>query len=275
MNYSQSLPKRNYETTIGSYTLVDFTSYYEINDLNVETENLTVDKSQTLVEAAYSKYKDVNSLWLFLVANKKINPFTLTKDSSSKEILNYGETTTVHALVGAYDLYTPQGSLLTPYSATGGSAWQFSYVGNFSITGGFVLSKDYNSFSRRTYFAEPQGITLATGAARYQAIVKGDTYYQYDLSPSPSGIQLTTLETQTNVTKNINYKSSQSEQPYLLLDSELPIFKKGSGPYEPTGITSASTFVNSAEVSNTTIKAFSPYSVGYKAFNLIKQNYKV
>lgn len=275
MNYSNSLPKRSYETTLGSFTLVDFTSYYEISESNIQTQNLDVDKSQTLVEAGYSLYKDANSIWLFLLANKTINPFTLTKQSTSAEILDFETTTTIWGSNGSYDMYAPKGSLVTPFTGTAGSPWQFSYVGNFSLTGGFALSKEYNSFSRRTYLKELQGLTLISGSD-IQIIAKGATnYYETDISATPYGINLTEVKAQDTITKESSYKQNTIDTTYLLLDSELPILAKGSSPYEPTGITSAEvSYMDSAELSSITIKAFSPYSVGYKSFNLIEQDYE-
>lgn len=275
MNYSESLPKINYDTTLGSFTLVDFTSYYEMGDSSIPTQNLDVDKSQTLIEAGYSLYKDANSIWLFLLANKTINPFTLTKQSTSAEIADFETTTTIWGSLGSFDMYAPKGSLITPFTGTAGYPWQFSYVGNFSLTGGFAISKEYNSFSRRTYLKELQGITLISGSD-IQIITKGMTnYYETDLSASPFGIILTEVKTQDSITKESSYKQNLIDTTYLLLDSELPILAKGSSPYEPTGVTSAEiSYVDSAELSSITIKAFNAYSVGYKSFSLIEQNYE-
>lgn len=270
MKYSQPLPKRTYESTIGDFSIVDLCSYYEINQTEIETTPVKVDNSQTLIEKAYSIYGDVNSFWLFLFSNNTINPFKLTKQSKTTLLDDISNTTTVYARTGQYEIYSPAGSIVAPFAATGGSAWQFSYVGNFSLTGGFALAKAYNTFSKRTYLAEPVGITFSV-LDMVNPIIKGETYYA-----SEKVYSIETVDSQGIVTKDIKYSSTTDKEVYLSLDSELPVFKKGSGSYEPTGVTQSEvTFTDFAETQSTYIEAYVPYAVGYKAFNLIKQKYVI
>lgn len=61
MKYFEKLPKRNYETTLGSFNISDFFSYYKFNYENVSKKEITIDSKTTLPEAASVVYEDSNS----------------------------------------------------------------------------------------------------------------------------------------------------------------------------------------------------------------------
>ena len=280
MNYSSSLPKRSYETTIGFFKIVDFTSFYSVASVNIDKNTINVDKSTTLVEKAASIYNDPNSFWLFLIANNTINPFTLTKQSSTSQIQNYNISETIIATVSGTEIYSPAGSIITKYSATGGSAWQFSSVGNFSITGGFALVDTYNPYSKRLIMKEAVGLTLSANTALWN-IINGTTNYYSEFPDSTVGItnQLSYYSLQKDVKDIVTYTKGATVSAYILLDSEEPPINKslgGTAAYEPTGITFQElSFTDVAEQQSIAIFAFLPYTAGYRSFNLIKQSYTV
>ena len=280
MNYSSSLPKRSYETTIGFFKIVDFTSFYSVASVNIDKNTINVDKSTTLVEKAASLYNDPNSFWLFLIANNTINPFTLTKQSSTSQIQNYNISETIIATVSGTEIYSPAGSIITKYSATGGSAWQFSSVGNFSITGGFALVDTYNPYSKRLIMKEAVGLTLSADTALWN-IINGTTNYYSEFPDSTVGItnQLSYYSLQKDVKDIVTYTKGATVSAYILLDSEEPPINKslgGTAAYEPTGITFQElSFTDVAEQQSIAIFAFLPYTAGYRSFNLIKQSYTV
>jgi hypothetical protein len=280
VNYSSSLPKRSYETTIGFFKIVDFTSFYSVASVNIDKNTINVDKSTTLVEKAASIYNDPNSFWLFLIANNTINPFTLTKQSSTSQIQNYNISETIIATVSGTEIYSPAGSIITKYSATGGSAWQFSSVGNFSITGGFALVDTYNPYSKRLIMKEAVGLTLSANTALWN-IINGTTNYYSEFPDSTVGItnQLSYYSLQKDVKDIVTYTKGATVSAYILLDSEEPPINKslgGTAAYEPTGITFQElSFTDVAEQQSIAIFAFLPYTAGYRSFNLIKQSYTV
>jgi hypothetical protein len=280
VNYSSSLPKRSYETTIGFFKIVDFTSFYSVASVNIDKNTINVDKSTTLVEKAASLYNDPNSFWLFLIANNTINPFTLTKQSSTSQIQNYNISETIIATVNGTEIYSPAGSIITKYSATGGSAWQFSSVGNFSITGGFALVDTYNPYSKRLIMKEAVGLTLSADTALWN-IINGTTNYYSEFPDSTVGItnQLSYYSLQKDVKDIVTYTKGATVSAYILLDSEEPPINKslgGTAAYEPTGITFQElSFTDVAEQQSIAIFAFLPYTAGYRSFNLIKQSYTV
>jgi hypothetical protein len=280
VNYSSSLPKRSYETTIGFFKIVDFTSFYSVASVNIDKNTINVDKSTTLVEKAALLYNDPNSFWLFLIANNTINPFTLTKQSSTSQIQNYNISETIIATVSGTEIYSPAGSIITKYSATGGSAWQFSSVGNFSITGGFALVDTYNPYSKRLIMKEAVGLTLSADTALWN-IINGTTNYYSEFSDSTVGItnELSYYSLQKNVKDIVTYTKGATVSAYILLDSEEPPINKslgGTAAYEPAGITFQElSFTDVAEQQSIAIFAFLPYTAGYRSFNLIKQSYTV
>lgn len=281
MNYSSSLPKLSYETTIGSFNIVDLTAFYDINSIIIDKNTINVDKSTTLIEKSFSTYNDPNSFWLFLVANNTINPFTLTKESSTSQIENYNISETIVATVGGTEIYSPAGSIITKYSATGGSAWQFSSVGNFSITGGFALVDTYNPYSKRLTMKEAVGLTLSTDSALWN-IINGTTNYYSEFPDSTTSVsnQLSYYSLQKDVHSIVTYAKGATVSPYILLDSEEPAINKAlfgsTAAYQPAGITYQElSFTEVAEQQSTAILAFLPYASGYRSFEVIIQSYIV
>jgi hypothetical protein len=83
INYFNSLPTRSYTTTIGNFNIVDMTSYYTVNDSKFVLTELVIDSNDTLIETSKKIYDNIDSFWLFLFANKKINPFDLLEPNNS------------------------------------------------------------------------------------------------------------------------------------------------------------------------------------------------
>jgi hypothetical protein len=162
MKYFEKLPKRNYETTLGSFNISDFFSYYKFNIDTISKKEITVDSKTTLIEAAGQIYDDVNSFWLFLLANKWFNPFTLLEDNvdiilenkkNNNSILikttadpaDYPEQTASADLI-----YLKPGSILVKNSGnTYGNPWDYSYVGNFDLNSDFSIVQSTNFYTKR------------------------------------------------------------------------------------------------------------------------------
>lgn len=149
MNYSSSLPKISFESTIGSFSIVSFFSFYEYDKSQFETTTITVDNKSTLTELSQRIYKDNNSMWLFMISNNNIDPFKILAENPSI----YGDKTKDNITLGLKDpnaagvtnYVNPVGTLLVPFSGTGGSPWEYSYIGNFDLDGPFsvIESTDY------------------------------------------------------------------------------------------------------------------------------------
>ena len=151
MKYFDKLPKRTYETTLGSFSISDYFSYYKFNFNLIDKRQFEFDTKTTLVEAASTLYDDPNSFWLILLANETINPFLLFVDNYTDYIQNnqYKSTAKIGNQAGPTGYYMNAGSLVLPYSATGGNPFDFNYVGNFSLDGNIYIVEDQDSYTKR------------------------------------------------------------------------------------------------------------------------------
>jgi len=152
MKYFDKLPKRTYETTLGSFSISDYFSYYKFNYDLVDKLQFELDNKTTLVEAASTVYEDPNSFWLILLANQTINPFSLFVENYTSYVKN--NENKVSSIVsnqssGYTGYYMSAGSLLMLQSATAGNPYDFSYVGNFDLNGDVYIVEDQNSYTKR------------------------------------------------------------------------------------------------------------------------------
>ena len=85
MNYSSSLPKISFESSIGSFTIASFYSFYEYEPSSLNLTETYVDNRTTLTELSQKIYKDDNSMWLFLIANQTTDPFSLLAQNPTNE----------------------------------------------------------------------------------------------------------------------------------------------------------------------------------------------
>jgi hypothetical protein len=151
MKYFDQLPKRNFETTNGTYTISDFFSYYKFDFDLVSKKEFEFDSKTTLVEASSKLYNDPNSFWLLLLANNWINPFTLLEDNSTEFNKKNQDkyVTTVGLADGLTGYYMFPGSIVLPYAATGGNPYDYSYVGNFDLDGPIYIVEDQDSYTKK------------------------------------------------------------------------------------------------------------------------------
>lgn len=276
MQYSSYLPKRNYETTIGYFDIVDITSYFTLDDENFEKIKIPVDKSQTLIEASYITYGDVDSFWLFLFANKKINPFTLTKFDSTYQLEKIKNYTALDMTEGSgLDVNTYNGSILIQKTSNSGVTWDYGSTGNFSLTGGFALVDSFNTFSKRVTIKDTKNSLPIGNNAGYFIINKSPSgsYSIYDASKNLEILDNIVL---SNATKSIKYESTTTNRITSILESELPVIQKGSGAqYTPQG--TGITFSTEEDIENQSIDIDIYDSKSINASNIIqvKQNYVV
>jgi len=174
MKYFDKLPKRTFETTLGSFSISDYFSYYKFSFDLVSKRQFEFDSKTTLVEAASTLYEDPNSFWLILLANQTINPFFLFIDNYTDFIQNnkYKETAKIANSTGNTGYYMSAGSLVLPYSATGGKPFDFNYVGNFSLDGDIYIVEDQDSYTKRVTMkpTPSNGVPFASGGIEAQYV---------------------------------------------------------------------------------------------------------
>lgn len=290
MKYFSTKITRSYPTTIGNFNIIDMTTYYVVNDSFFKKAEVRVDNSETLVETAYKVYRDIDSFWLFLFANKKINPFELLTDNNTTLKENISDLTGVgiqqQGIPNYNDAILTPGSILLPGAGVCGESWNFGSTGNFSLTGGFAVVDSYNTFSKRAAGKQPVGFTFETGTGlTLSALIKGPTGYSlYNFSRTISGttydgtLFIGSVTPELTVESEIDYFTSDKVN-YVKIKSEYPLIKKGSGlsPYEfeTIGSTQGIDINESIENRTNSIQAYLPATILNSAFTRIKQSYKV
>ena len=281
MKYFSNLPKREYNTTIGPFTIVDMTSYYTLNDSSFEKNDISIDNTHTLIEAAQDTYGDVDSFWLFMFANKTINPFELLKFDNTTVTEDATNLTGIGlATNSGGDAIITTGSIVFPYIENSGDTWNYGSTGNFSLTGGFAIVDSFNPFSKRINLKYIQGFTFDISTS-VNSIIKGKTSYDlYNKTQDP--IELASVQEITDVLE-ITYQTTyvnEKNKKYLVVESEYPVISKtppGETPgYEPVG-TGGIQITNQVFIENriNKIKAYLPSKIKKSVFTKVIQNYKV
>ncbi len=277
MKYSTNLPKRTYTTTIGDFVLVDLSSYYVFDDTNAEKMNISVDKSQTLIETSYSTYGDVDSIWMFLFANKKINPFTLTKLDAPTALAKVKNFTALGLEEDGpvVDAITTNGSILVDRVTNSGAKWDYGSTGNFSLTGGFALVDSVNTFSKRAVVKEANNIQLTENAVTYFLLNRSSngSYSIYNASKTIGISQAIARQSLTNSTK---FEQVTPGRITTNLNSELPVLIKGNGSaYTPQGTGVTFSFEEDVQNQNIDIFAYDITTISFTNLIQINQNYVV
>lgn len=185
MKYFLNLPQTNFESTIGSFSICNFFTYIDVSNASIKSTTIDIDSKTTLLEAANSVYQDVNSFWMFVLANNTVNPFILlstdpslfTKENEAKTNLQLTAD-----LSGTTAFIFPQGSLILPYVSNTGSSYSYSSVGNFDLNGPLSLI-EHAYYSNDTMIIKDQrGATysfiLQDGATGSPVVI---------ISPTPGG----------------------------------------------------------------------------------------
>jgi hypothetical protein len=142
MKYFKNLPKTNFESTIGIFSISDFFTYISPNTDRIQTSAISFDSKTNLLEASYGVYKDVNSFWMFVLANNTINPFNLGSINSSLFVKENKEKTSLELYgntAGTTGYVFPAGSIVAPYIANTGGSYSYSSIGNFDLNGPFSI----------------------------------------------------------------------------------------------------------------------------------------
>lgn len=153
MKYFEKIPKFSYETTIGSFKISYPYSYYEFNYDSVRIQDYSCDNKSTLLEAAAIVYGDPNSLWVFLLANQTINPFTLLatnvekfqKDNKNKLSM---EMISV-SVPGVANNIKPRSILVEAQENSSADPANFGSTGGFDLDGNFTIVEAQNTYDKK------------------------------------------------------------------------------------------------------------------------------
>jgi hypothetical protein len=229
MKFFTNLPKRAYNTPIGTINLCDFYSFYNKKLDNKRQITTVIDNQTTLIETSLSTFNDPDSLWVFLHSNNKINPFDLTKENATTYITENEVKTSFNPVTITSTSFSPSGitfnppagSILTEYvGATSGNPWEYSYVGNFNLNGSFALVEKSNSYN-----------TSVTVKPSY--VSSGEEFIYPSASPVPNLTFLYSGDTyfsiNNNVTANRSIKYTDSIEKQFSSTKDKEIITKGGG----------------------------------------------
>lgn len=146
MKFFSNLPKTTFESSIGPFTVSDFFTYLDIENVFVDTGSFNIDNKTTLIEAAATLYNDPDTFWSFVVANDMINPFDLLAENVTQFIEDNKEKITL-VLYSDPDIPTtattvPVGSLILPSVANSGACYSMGSTGNFDLSGPFAVVEE-------------------------------------------------------------------------------------------------------------------------------------
>lgn len=278
MKYSNSLPKITFESTLGDFTISSFFSFYEYDYKKINTTKTYVDNKTTLTELSYKIYQDNNSMWLFLIANDFVDPFDLLATNVTiqtekiKNNINLGlylnPTTDSNYL-------QPVGSILTPYSATGGSAWQYSSVGNFDLDGPFTLVDSTDYYTAKMVIKEQLGdiepfITTDPETSENIVTVQNDTSgFTCDDVVYNTKSKKPQLDNSVNISTSDSNVISPGDSNYATFAFATPTVPS----YGNDGATAEITDYEKLLAQNRTIKVIPPISISSIFNNLKKMSF--
>jgi hypothetical protein len=160
MRYFSTLPTQSFNSTVGSFTICSFFSYYEFNDSLLNKTQTEVDNKTTLTELSHTIYGDNNSLWLFLLANKTTDPFALLEMNPAlyKQNNQANITTGIQPFsIPTTNTLVPPGTIIAPSAATSGAPWQYSSIGNWNIDGAFTIVENTDYYAGKMVVKDQKG----------------------------------------------------------------------------------------------------------------------
>lgn len=162
MKYFENLPKKSFNSTIGTFTVSNFFTYIDSDSLKLASDDVIIDTKTTLLEAAYNIYQDANTFWTFLLSNNYTNPFDLVEENT--EIFKQkNEKKIDFILYGNISATTsqifPKGSIIVPFIGNTGSSASWSSVGNFDLNGPLALMDEIFYYDGNMVIKDQKGST--------------------------------------------------------------------------------------------------------------------
>lgn len=272
MKYFENLPKTNFTSTIGDFSVSNFFTYVDTADAYLPTDTITIDSKTTLMEAAHNVYQDPNSFWIFVVANKTINPFTLLATNTNIFIIeneNKVDFKLAGNTAGTTGYVFPKGSIIVPYTSNTGSSASYSSIGNFNLDGPLGLIESVSYYNGNMIIKDQVGATyqfiLPNGTTGSQMVVlypiKGGTYgIQTSLYPykTKKATEKTVEVEVSDVEKIEEFSISETKGRTPSTKSAPPVF-----PSVEVGVTGTSvTALRTVKLSEKLIFAFNQQTSG-------------
>lgn len=264
MKYFENLPKTNFTSTIGNFSISNFFTYIDVNSIFLEKDNILVDTQTTLLESASKYYQDPNSFWMFLTSNNAINPFDLLSVNVGiffEENANKLDIEIVGNTAGTTGYVFQKGSLILPFKNNTGNSASYDSVGNFDLNGPLSIIESVSYYDGNMIIKDQRGATYSfitpTGTAGSSIVILTQTaggtytiqkpYYPYNSKPAYESI----VRVEFSEEKLIDEKSGKAVYYKEAPESTISV----TGGSEITALTAI-------ESQNKNIQAFIPNEIG-------------
>ena len=281
MKFFSNLPKTSFPSTIGTFTISNFFTFLDVENIFLDKSEIVVDNKSTLVEAAYNTYTDPNTIWSFLAANETINPFDLLAENTvlfeeeSQQKINFLLFSTQGATTGGSAF--PIGSIVVPYVGNTGSTSSYGSTGNFDINGAFTRIQNASFYDGNMISGKQFGGTgsfITTGTTYDQVVVLnqssdgsyswGGVFYTSNKTAAPDVVvYVEDVEDAKTVIKQQNSSNLTVDE---LLDSE----STSPVSFSATEVITAKQFVDNT---SKTIKAYTTNTLGTLRSSFITAKY--
>jgi hypothetical protein len=280
MKFFNNLPKTNFESSIGTFTISDFFTYLDVEHVLVSEGSISIDDKTTLLEAASLNYGDVNSFWAFVPANYTINPFDLLAPNTflfsqtNADKINLILLPSPNAVTGGVAF--PVGSILTPYNNNSGASYQYGSTGNFDLSGALAVIEQSSFYDGNMVIGSQVGGTGSfisiNNPSEHVVVIQKNTDGSYTWAGDyytgnkKAYTQKVTTQVLNDDGKTI-YKETVSSNPTL--DTYIPSSTPINGITTPNLFTVINNVVNKTKL----IEAYIPSELGLIQSSFITTKY--
>lgn len=279
MKFFSNLPTTSFSSTIGTFTISDFFTFLDVENIFLDTTDIVVDNKSTLVEAAYNTYTDPNTIWSFLAANETINPFFLLAENTvlfeqeNQQKIGFLLFPTQGATTGGSAF--PAGSIVVPYIGNTGSTTSYGSTGNFNLNGPFTRIQNTSFYDGNMISGKQFGGTgsfITTGTTYDQVVLLnqnndgsyswGGVFYTSNKISAPDiVVYIEDVEAGTTIIKQQNSSN-------ITVDELLDV-----GPVTAFATTEVVTAKNFVDNTSKTIKAYTTNTLGTLRSSFITAKY--
>lgn len=268
MKYFENLPKKVFSSSIGDFTISDFFTYLDPNGVKIDTSTITIDSKTTLLEAAFTTYNDLNSFWMFLLANETVNPFTLLAPNTTIYLTDNQAKTSLELagnIAGTTSYTFPKGSIIAPYTANAGNSYSYSSVGNFDLSGPLSIIESVSYYNGTMIIKDQRGATYSfiqqDGTTGSQMVII------YPTAGGTYAIQKSLYPYNTKSATKQTVKVEISDEGFIedFLDPDVsPTFSKIKAAPSPSGSTATVqvTALTAIQLQSKNILAYLPEQTG-------------
>ena len=281
MKFFKNLPKINFTSSIGTYSISDFFTYLDVENAPINEGTINIDDKTTLIEASYKFYSDTNTLWAFVAANNVINPFdllapnTITFQKNIADKINFTLFDDPEDVTGGIAL--PMGSIILPSIGNTGPSYGYGFTGNYNLYGALAVVEESSFYDGNMVIGSQVGgpAFIVVGAATEKVIAlqkNTDGSFTYRLGWY-TGNKTTLGQKVVKIVQSTDGKviSKASTSSKVTIDELLP----KSPPVKGAAATTTTTYTVSQTVADTSkiIQAYTPSELGLIQSSFVTTKY--